>query len=107
MIPVYHLFHSFRSNTSWEITFIRHDSGSDEVENMHPFSNLLNSERCGLQNDLPSLSPSLSSNENVAAEKSVLDLASLICQTKFLLSLKNRYALSGIILLKQYLIDPG
>ncbi|XP_058021795.1 syntaxin-binding protein 4 isoform X2 [Ahaetulla prasina] len=63
-----------RSNTSWEITFIRHDSGSDEVENMHPFSNLLNSERCELQNDLPSPSPTLSSNENVAAEKSVLNM---------------------------------
>ncbi|KAM3848540.1 LOW QUALITY PROTEIN: syntaxin-binding protein 4 [Vipera latastei] len=61
-----------RSNTSWEITFIRHDSSPDEVESMHPFSNLLSSERCALQNDLPS--PTLSSNENVAAEKSVLNM---------------------------------
>ncbi|XP_070596586.1 syntaxin-binding protein 4 [Erythrolamprus reginae] len=61
------------SNTSWEITFIRHDSGPDEEESVHPFSNLLNSERCGVQIDLPSLSPTLSSNENVAAKKSVLD----------------------------------
>ncbi|ETE70616.1 Syntaxin-binding protein 4 [Ophiophagus hannah] len=60
-----------RSNTSWEITFIRHDSDLDEVENMHPFSNLLSSERTELQNDLPSLSPTLSSKENVAAEKSM------------------------------------
>uniref|UniRef100_A0A8C5WSQ3 Syntaxin binding protein 4 n=1 Tax=Laticauda laticaudata TaxID=8630 RepID=A0A8C5WSQ3_LATLA len=72
MIPVYHLFHKFRSNTSWEITFIRHDSDLDEVENMHPFSNLLSSERCERQNDLPSLT--LSYKENVAAEKSVLDM---------------------------------
>ncbi|XP_039205452.1 syntaxin-binding protein 4 isoform X2 [Crotalus tigris] len=61
-----------RSNTSWEITFIRHDSSPDEVENMHAFSSLLSSERCGLQNDLPS--PTSSSNENVAAEKSVLNM---------------------------------
>ncbi|KAG8129378.1 hypothetical protein E2320_016083 [Naja naja] len=58
-----------RSNTSWEITFIRHDSDLDEVENMHPFSNLLSSERCELQNDLPS--PTLSYKENVAAKKSM------------------------------------
>ncbi|XP_032064996.1 syntaxin-binding protein 4 [Thamnophis elegans] len=58
------------SYISWEITFIRHDSGPDEVENMHPFSNLLNSERCGLQNDLFNLCPTLSSNENITAEKS-------------------------------------
>ncbi|XP_026567028.1 syntaxin-binding protein 4 [Pseudonaja textilis] len=61
-----------RSNTSWEITFIRHDSDLDEVENMHPFSNLPSSERCELQNDLPS--PTLSYKENVADEKSVLDM---------------------------------
>ncbi|KAL7989702.1 hypothetical protein Chor_012368, partial [Crotalus horridus] len=65
-----------RSNTSWEITFIRHDSSPDEVENMHAFSSLLSSERCGLQNDLPS--PTSSSNENVAAEKSVLNMAKIL-----------------------------
>uniref|UniRef100_A0A8C5S0M4 Syntaxin binding protein 4 n=1 Tax=Laticauda laticaudata TaxID=8630 RepID=A0A8C5S0M4_LATLA len=94
-----------RSNTSWEITFIRHDSDLDEVENMHPFSNLLSSERCERQNDLPSLT--LSYKENVAAEKSVLDMASLFFQIKFLLSLKKCSAFSGIILLNQHLIDPG
>ncbi|KAM6474355.1 syntaxin-binding protein 4 isoform 2-T2 [Liasis olivaceus] len=63
-----------RSNTSWEIAFVRHDSGPGQVENMQPFSNLPNSERCGLQNNLLSLSPTLSSNKNVAAEKSVLNM---------------------------------
>uniref|UniRef100_A0A8C6VJ05 Syntaxin binding protein 4 n=1 Tax=Naja naja TaxID=35670 RepID=A0A8C6VJ05_NAJNA len=95
-----------RSNTSWEITFIRHDSDLDEVENMHPFSNLLSSERCELQNDLPS--PTLSYKENVAAKKSVIDMASLIFQIKFLLSLKNCSAFSGIILLNpSWRIDYG
>lgn len=97
------LFRSFRSNTSWEITFIRHDSSPDEVESMHPFSNLLSSERCALQNDLPS--PTLSSNENVAAEKSVLNMASFICQ--IFAFLKKLLCFRWIILLKQHLIDPG
>ncbi|XP_063149672.1 syntaxin-binding protein 4 [Candoia aspera] len=63
-----------RSNTSWEIAFVRRDSDPGQIENMQPFSNLPSSERCGLQNNLPSLSPTLTSNKNVAAEKSVLNM---------------------------------
>ncbi|XP_042303165.1 syntaxin-binding protein 4 isoform X2 [Sceloporus undulatus] len=63
-----------RSNSSWEIAFIRHETTPNQVENMQSSSSLLTSGGCRLQPIPLLLSPDLSPSDNTASKTSFLNM---------------------------------
>ncbi|XP_078241276.1 syntaxin-binding protein 4 isoform X2 [Pogona vitticeps] len=63
-----------RSNSSWEIAFIRHETSPSQVETTQPSSGHLVSSTCRQQHTPLALSLPLSPNENLTSKMSVLNV---------------------------------
>ncbi|KAJ6658065.1 hypothetical protein lerEdw1_001541 [Lerista edwardsae] len=64
-----------RSNSSWEIAFIRHDTLPSHMENIQLSSSLLTSAECGLQHTPLAPCITLSPDEDIPSKLSVLNVA--------------------------------
>lgn len=66
----------FRSDSSWEITFVRQQAVQSHIENMQ-----LASGGCRLRHTHQMVSPALSPDENIAAKMSVLSMVITFSRT--------------------------
>nr|XP_060619979.1 syntaxin-binding protein 4 [Anolis sagrei ordinatus] len=65
---------NLRSNSSWEIAFIRHETAPNQVENLQSFSSQLPSGGCRLKPIPLVISPVLSPTDNTASKISLLNV---------------------------------